>query len=150
MERQGKDILQFAIEREEEAYNFYTKAKEYVKTSNAKTFFNQLAMQELVHKQKLESMSISKELLIDLSTLDVGNYTMTDQFADDRQYHMEYQQILMLAINREELSVRLYGDMRKVVKEPDKQQLFGVLMQEEQGHREELRMEYDAYVLTED
>ncbi|MCL4558082.1 MAG: ferritin family protein [Deltaproteobacteria bacterium] len=150
MGKEYKNILQFAIERERDAYDFYTKAKEHVKTSNARTFFDQLAKQELAHKQKLESMSISKELLIDLSSLDIASYTLDEQFADDMQFHMEYQQILLLAIKREEMSVRLYKNMRMVVKEPDKQQLFGILMQEEQSHREELQIEYDAYVLTED
>ena len=150
MEKQYKDILQFAIERETDSYNFYVRTKEHVETSNARTFFDQLAKQELVHKQKLESMSMSKELLIDLSALNIGDYTVTEQFADDMQYHMEYQQILLLAIKREEMSVRLYRDMGRVVKDPDKQHLFGVLMQEEQRHGEGLQIEYDAYVLTED
>lgn len=150
MDKQYKNIVEFAIEREMDSYNFYTEAHKHAKTQNAKTFFDQLAKQELIHKQKLEEMKLSEELLMDLSVLNIDEYSSNESFASDMQFHVEYQQILLLAIKREELSVRLYGDMRKVVKEPDKQRLFDRLIQEEKNHREELQIEYDAYVLTED
>ena len=150
MDKQYKDILQFAIERESDAYIFYTAAKKEAKTSNARTFFDQLARQELIHKQKLESMKLSKEVLMDLSVLNIDDYSIHESFSNDMQYHMEYQQILLLAIKRETLSVKLYTDIRKVVKDPEQQKIFDRLMKEEQSHRESLQLEYDAYVLTED
>ncbi len=150
MDKQYKNIVEFAIEREMDAYKFYTEAQKHAKTQNAKTFFDQLAKQELIHKQKLEEMKLTEELLMDLSVLNIEEYSSNESFASDMQFHVEYQQILLLAIKREELSVRLYRDMRKAVKEPDKQKLFDRLIEEEKSHREELQIEYDAYVLTED
>lgn len=150
MTNQYKDIVEFAIEREEDAYNFYTQARKIAKTSNAKTIFDQLAKQELRHKEKLEAIKLSSELLMDLSTLNIDDYKNDESFTPDMQYHMEYQQILLLAIKRESLSVRLYTDMRQAVHEPGGQQLFDRLIKEEEAHRDTLQMEYDAYVLTED
>ena len=150
MDKQYKDILQFAIERESDAYTFYTAAKKEAKTSNARTFFDQLARQELIHKQKLESMKLSKEVLMDLSVLNIDDYSIHESFSNDMQYHMEYQQILLLAIKRETLSVKLYTDIRNIVKDAEQQKLFDRLIKEEQSHRESLQLEYDAFVLTED
>ncbi len=150
MDKQYKDIVQFAIERELDAYNFYTEAKKNAKTSNAKTFFDQLARQELIHKQKLESMQLSKEVLMDLSVLNIDDYSVHESFSNDMQFHMEYQQILSLAIKRETLSAKLYTDIRNIVKDPEQQKVFDRLIKEEQSHRDSLQLEYDAYVLTED
>ncbi len=150
MDKQYKDIVQFAIERELDAYNFYTEAKKNAKTSNAKTFFDQLARQELIHKQKLESMQLSKEVLMDLSVLNIDDYSIHESFPNDMQFHMEYQQILLLAIKRETLSAKLYTDIRNIVKDPEQQKIFDRLIKEEQSHRDSLQLEYDAYVLTED
>ncbi len=150
MEKQYKDIVQFAIDRELDAYNFYTEAKKAAQTSNAKTFFDQLAQQELIHKQKLESMKLSQEVMMDLSALTIDDYVVHESFSPDMQFHMEYQQILLLAIKREAMSEKLYTDMRKVVKDPEQQKIFDRLIKEERSHRDALQMEYDAYVLTED
>ncbi len=150
MVNQYKDILEFAIEREMDAYTFYTQAQKLAKTTNARTFFDQLAKQELVHKQKLEAMRLSSELLMDLSVLNIDDYKNDEAFSPDMQFHMEYQQILLLAIKRENLSVRLYTDMRGAVKDSEGKQLFDRLIKEEEAHRDALQIEYDAYVLTED
>ncbi len=150
MDKRYEDILQFAIEREMDSYNFYTEAKKNSKTSNAKTFFDQLAKQELIHKQKLEEMHLSKEVLMDLSMLNIDEYSIHEQFENDMQFHMEYQQILLLAMKREALSVKLYTDIRRIVKDSEQQKIFDRLIKEEQSHRDSLQMEYDAYVLTED
>jgi rubrerythrin len=150
MDKRYEDILQFAIEREMDSYNFYTEAKKNAKTSNAKTFFDQLARQELIHKQKLEEMHLSKEVLMDLSVLNIDEYSIHEQFENDMQFHMEYQQILLLAMKREALSVKLYTDIRRIVKDSEQQKIFDRLIKEEQSHRDSLQMEYDAYVLTED
>lgn len=150
MEKQYRDVLEFAIEREIDAYNFYKEAKKNAKTSNAKAFFSQLADQELIHKQKLEQMNLSKEVLTDLSVLKIDDYSLKESYSNDMQFHMEYQQILLLAMKRETLSVKLYTDMRKLVKDPEQQKVFERLIKEEQSHHDLLQREYDAYVLTED
>ncbi len=150
MEKQYKDIVQFAIDREQDAYNFYIAAKKSATTSNAVTFFNQLAQQELIHKQKLEGMKLSQEVMMDLSVLTINDYTVQESFSPDMQYHMEYQQILLLAIKRETMSEKLYTDMRRIVKDPEQQKIFDRLIKEEHSHRDSLQMEYDAFVLTED
>jgi rubrerythrin len=150
MEQQYENILQFAIERETDAYNFYKEAQKNAKTSGAKSLFEQLANQELTHKQKLEQMHLSKEVLTDLSVLNISDYSLKEPYSNDMQFHMEYQQILLLAMKREELSVKLYTDMSKFVKEPEQQKVLYRLIKEEQSHRDQLQHEYDAYVLTED
>lgn len=150
MDKQYKNILEFAIKREKDSYEFYIKAKENAKTSGAKTLFDQLAQQELGHKQTLEVMHLTKEVLMDLSMLNINDYTLRESYSNDMQFHMEYQQIVLLAMKKEELSVKLYTDMRKIVKDKQQQIVFDRLIKEEQSHRDLLQREYDAYVLTED
>ncbi|MBD3375515.1 hypothetical protein GF406_10805 [candidate division KSB1 bacterium] len=49
-----QDILRMAIEREQEAYEFYIKAKEHARTPVEEQMFQELADEELVHKEELE------------------------------------------------------------------------------------------------
>ncbi|MGB9735187.1 MAG: ferritin-like domain-containing protein [bacterium] len=150
MDKQYRDILEFAIEREVDAYNFYTEAGKHAKTSAAREFFDQLARQELGHKQTLEAMHLTREVLMDLSGLKLDDYSLKESYSNDMQFHMEYQQILLLAMKRENLSVKLYTDMRKLVKDKEQQKIFDRLIKEEQSHHDLLQKEYDAYVMTED
>ena len=150
MDKANKDIVRFAVDRELDSYNFYMHAKKSARTTAAREFLDQLAKQELIHKQKLEAMKLSREELVDLSALTMDDYTISETIPQDMQYHIEYQQILLLAMKRELLSVKLYTDMRRAVKDEERQKTFDRLIREEQSHRDALQNEYDTYVLTED
>ncbi len=149
MEKKYKDIMQFAIERELDAYDFYTRAKKNAKTAEEQSLFDQLSKQELAHKQKLEAMRPSWEELINLSSLVMDDYTINESLPPDKQYHMEYQQILLLAMKKELLSVKLYTDMRRAVKDEERQKIFDMLIKEERAHGDILEHEYNTRVFSE-
>ncbi|MCL4478872.1 MAG: ferritin family protein [Deltaproteobacteria bacterium] len=149
MEKQYKDIIEFAVDRELNAYDFYTGAQKRARTSGAKSMLQELAAQELKHKQRLEALHLEENVMLDLSKLDIADYTDSESIETDMQYHLEYQQILLIALRREKSSVRLYTDIKSLMKEKEKQQLFEWLVKEEQSHYDRLQKEYDTYVLTE-
>jgi len=62
---------------------------------------------------------------------------------------MSYQEALLLAIKREQNSVRLYQDLSRGAEEPELKKMFLVLSQEESKHKLKLETEYDQRVLTE-
>jgi rubrerythrin len=62
---------------------------------------------------------------------------------------MKYQDILILAMKREEQATRLYADMSKKVDDPQLQNLLLTLAREEAKHKNKLETEYDENVLRE-
>ena len=55
-----KEIIDFAIKKEQEAIDAYTAASEMVKRSNVKEMLLGLAKQEEGHKRKLQSVEPGK------------------------------------------------------------------------------------------
>jgi rubrerythrin len=78
--------------------------------------------------------------------LKISNYTLEEDYSPD----MNYQETLLLAIKREEKSVKLYQDLSKRAAEPELKKMFQVLAQEESKHKLNLETEYDKNILTED
>jgi rubrerythrin len=63
--------------------------------------------------------------------------------------NMSYQDILILAMKREEQSMRLYTDMGEKVEDAQLKSLFRKLAGEEAKHKNKLETEYDENVLRE-
>ncbi|MBM3213042.1 hypothetical protein FJZ33_12530 [Candidatus Poribacteria bacterium] len=63
---------------------------------------------------------------------------------------MEYQDILIMAMKREESAVKLYTDLASRVQEPKMNKLLQFMAQEESKHKLRLETEYDKNVLRED
>lgn len=62
-----REILLVAIQREEDAYTFYSSARQVSRTTTEADMFSQLAAQELQHKRTLEAqlIEINNQLEID-------------------------------------------------------------------------------------
>jgi rubrerythrin len=64
------------------------------------------------------------------------------------EYHkgMAYNEILMLAMKREEKSLKLYNDFLDQAETQESQKLFKILCQEEAKHKLALETMYDDYM----
>jgi rubrerythrin len=140
------DILDFAIDREQQAADFYnglvgTMEKEWMKKT-----FAQFAKEEMGHKAKLQAVKKgqklvpAKEKVLDLK---IGDYLVDVEASDD----MGYQQVLVLAMKREKKAFKLYHDLADRVDDEDVRQLFLGLAQEEAKHKLRFEIEYDDMVL---
>ena len=149
MNKKFEEIIQFAIKKEEEAANLYEKARGMTENIGARKMFEELAEEEWKHKEMFERLredEVMDRQSEDVPDLKISNYLVETYLQPD----MEYQKILILAMKREEKSVKLYTDMKKYAKNPILNKLLETLIQEEKKHKLRLEKEYDENILIED
>ncbi len=142
------DILDFAIKKEEEAIDLYTHALQMAEHSSSKKMFEELKEMEKSHKRMLEKMDAERVMgseIEDVPDLKISDYLLDVEFSPD----MNYQEILTLAMKREESSVKLYTHMKNKFGHPELRKLLNRLIQEEKKHKLRLEKEYDERILTE-
>lgn len=149
MEATFENIISFAIEKEKEAAELYRKMSSIAKKANAKVMFNELTAEEVKHRKFLEGVTeqnIPELPLKEVTDLRISDYLVDVSFKPD----MDYQDILIMAMKREESAVKLYNDMAAMVQEPKLKELLTFMAQEEARHKLRLETEYDENVLAED
>jgi len=142
------DILTFAIDREQDAVDFYNRLAQNARNDEMRKTFEQFAREEMGHKARLAKIkkegvvTLSKEKVSDLK---IADYVVLDQERDN----MTYEQALVLAMKREKAAFKLYMALSEKVDSNDFKNLFLSLAQEESRHKLRFELEYDEYVLKE-
>ncbi len=136
------DILDYAIEREIESYNFYLLLAEKNNSESIKKLFISFAAEEKGHRKKLEAAKSGK--MLSLSSKKITNLKMTDYLVDvEPAKNMSYQDALVLAAKKEEAAFLLYTDLAKSVEDDEMKTFFEILAQEEAKHKLRFEIEYD-------
>ncbi len=141
-----KEVIQFAIDKEVEAFNFYTSASQVAKYSGAKELFLDLAAQEEGHRKLLENLNMEKVAqarIEKIPDLKISDYMVDAELKPD----LPYADMLRIAMKREERSVKLYEDLRGSNPDKDLKKLFTFLVQEESKHKLRLEKIYDDEIL---
>jgi rubrerythrin len=142
------EVLDFAIQREEEAHQFYADLSGRMEQPRMKEIFEQFAKEESGHKAKLEGIKAGKRMLS--SERKIMDLKMADYLvAGDTKGDMDYQQALILAMKKEKRSFRLYNDLAGRVDDEGLKKTFLGLAQEEAKHKLRFELEYDDEVLQE-
>ncbi len=143
------EILDFAIEKEQEAADFYTEASEQEAMSGSRDMLKEFAGEELKHKQMLEDLKTGK---VDDSIKEYKLKWITDikrsDYLTDLEYEkgMSYRDMLLLAMKREEKALKLYNDLLDNAESEEAKKLFQILCQEEAKHKLALETMYDDYM----
>jgi rubrerythrin len=142
-------ILDFAIEKEIEAAEFYTKISKEETFYGAGKMFEEFAREERKHQQMLQDFKTKGP------TIGMEEYQfkwITDikrsDYVLDLEYRpaMGYDEILMLAMKREEKALKLYNDFLDQADAEQSRTLFKILCQEEAKHKLALETMYDDYM----
>ena len=142
------EILDFAIEKEEEAARFYTDLAGKMDREHMKEVFLGFAREEMGHKAKLtdikkgKRLSPSRERICDLK---IGDYLVDVDPAGD----LSYQQALIVAMKAEKAAFKLYSDLAAATSDAGLKETLMMLAQEEAKHKLRFEVEYDDYTLTE-
>lgn len=145
-EKKFKEIIQFAIEKEIEAYKFYTEATQNAKYSGGKELFSSLAKEEEGHRRLLENLNMEKvaqKRIEKVPDLHISDYMVEVEMRSD----LSYADILRIAMKREEKSLKLYTDMKDSNSDEDLKKLFTLLASEEAKHKLRLEKIYDDEIL---
>ncbi len=141
-------ILDFAIEREEEAAEFYTDLAAKMTRANMKEVFSGFAKEELGHKSKLIAVKNGQKLVLSEKTiagLGIADHVTEQETKDD----LSYQEALMVAMNAEKAAFTLYNNLAESCDDAGLRELFLSLAQEEAKHKLRFEIEYDDYVFEE-
>lgn len=140
------DILNFAIQSEQEAVDFYKKLAENSKTEDMRKVFEDFAQEEVSHKARLTK--IKEEKLFEISNEKVADLRISDYIVNVKPTpDMSYQDALVLAMSKEKAAFRLYSNLAKYAPTQDMKALFLSLAQEESKHKLRFELEYDEFVL---
>ncbi len=146
--KNANEILDFAIQNEQNAVEFYTELAKTARTDDMRNTFEQFAREEVAHKVRL--IKIRVEGIFTLSTEKVADLKIADYVVKtEHTATMSYEQALVLAMKKEKAAFKLYLKLSENVSTPELKQLFLGLAQEESRHKLRFELEYDEFVLRE-
>ncbi len=135
------EVLDFAIQREIEAQNFYMKLAGFVEKPEMANVLSDLALEEWEHKVRLEAIKVGE---IGVNEEEVGNLGITNHVKDVEQHpKMSYVELLVVGMKKEETSRKLYTDLATISQEQELRDIFLKLAQEEANHKLRFEIEYD-------
>jgi len=146
------NMLNMALKKEENAYNFYTRAQEMAGLSNVKDLFEELAGEEKKHQEVITSYIEEQkakgaewnpaEDLGDTEEVGYTKYLIKIELSEDTTY----QDALIIALKREERSYELFSNFYKVAKDEGVKKLFSRLMDDEIRHLKMIEERYDRVI----
>ena len=139
--RSVDEVLDFTINSEIEAHNYYMKLSEFVEKPEMSKMLSDIALEECGHKAKLEAVKAGE---IEISEEEISNLGIVDNLEDViPDAKMSYIDLLVLAIKKEEAARKLYTDLATIAKEQKLRDIFLKLAQEEANHKLRFEIEYD-------
>jgi rubrerythrin len=143
-----KEMIEFAIRQEQEAVDFYTDLAGKVAEPNVKETLLDFANQERGHKAKLQAVLEGKKLTLvrkDTPDLKIGDYLVDVDPTPD----LSFQGALIIAMKKEKSAYRMYSDMAASCDDPQLQDLFLFLANEEATHKLNFEVQYDDMIYRE-
>ena len=142
------EVIDFAINGEEEAVKFYQDLQTKVKFKAQKEMLHDLENMEKGHITILENIrqkNFEQIIVKKVSNLNISEYLVEVNPSDE----MTYQDILIIAMKKEEQAQKLYSDLAENFPGTEIETLFLKLASEEAGHKLQFETLYDEHVLKE-
>jgi rubrerythrin len=142
------DVLKLALTKEQEAIDFYLKAATIVTNPGTRVMLQDLAREEEQHVTYLSDIQAGKAAVSAGARklpagMDLSSYLKSEPLSDNSAP----QDIMILAMKREDKAIAFYSGQLPVVKGTGLQPLFEQLLAWEKEHKERLETEYDRVVL---
>lgn len=142
------EILDFAMEAEQEAVDFYTQLASQMQNMEMKETFIQFAKEEVGHKARLQK--IKDERLFDLADEKVPDLKIADYIVNVKpDAQMSYADALVLAMKKEKAAFKLYTTLAQRTDNAQLKKVFQSLAIEESKHKLRFEIEYDEFVMRE-
>lgn len=141
------DVVNFAIEKEEKAMEFYQKCADRAANPGIKKFFKEMYEEEVRHRdllKGLDPLGISGLKLEEVQDLSISEYLVDVQFSEE----MSYQEALTLAMKKEEKAHAFYSAWKNKCMHEKTAKLFEMLAIEEGKHKKKIETMYDEEILA--
>jgi rubrerythrin len=142
------DVLTFAIRREHDARELYLMFRDMVKDPGAKALLEDLANQELGHRNLLENALKGGKIdriggKKEAKDLHLGEYMVTEAIGPDSSP----QDVMLFAIKKEQEAYSIYHMLLGNYEGTELEELFSRLVKEELHHKETLEREYEEHFM---
>ncbi|MDA3779621.1 MAG: ferritin family protein [Bacteroidales bacterium] len=141
------DILDFAINAEQEAINFYAELFKKTNNEDMKDAYKEFILEEKSHKDKLMKLKIENKLAV-IDEQKITNLKISDYLTEKVPHeNMDYGESLLIAMNKEKAAYKLYSDLASITENEELKKIFLFLATEEAKHKLKFETEYDEIVL---
>ncbi len=144
-----QSIVEFAIQKEQEAVDFYHELAGRIKNRNLTSELLKIADMEVQHRERLKKLDLvaaaGGPTTKRVPDLKIADYLV----AQEPSPQMTWQDILNIAMHREMASMKLYTDLASIVTDQKARQLFENLAAEEAAHKLFFEKHWDEEILTE-
>ncbi len=141
-------IIDFAVDREKEAVEFYQDLQTKTRFAEMKETLKDLEMMERGHINTLETIrtqGLEKVEVKEIHDLKISDYMVDIEPSPD----MDYENILIVAMKREQKSKELYEDLAKRFAGEEIEKVLLKIAAEETEHKLRFEKIYDQHVLRE-
>lgn len=136
------EVLEFAIQKEEEAATFYTGLAQSMDQPHMAKIFEEFADEEREHKRKILTVMTGRPGWVPQAR--IADLKISDTVADVvPSPDMGYQQALIVAMKEEKAAYTLYMELSSAAEDGAMKDLFYLLAQEEARHRLRFEIEYE-------
>lgn len=141
------DVVDFAIEKEREAADFYRSAAGHESAQANKSVFVEYADEEEKHEKMLKEFKADKSAFDNYQFKKIQDIKRAD-YLMDMEYSpgMSYHEVMRLAMKREEKAYKLYQKMAGSADSDQLKNIFEILANEELKHKSSLEGMYDDIV----
>lgn len=142
------EVIDFAIQGEKDAVGFYHELQTKTKFQAQKKMLKEYEDMEKGHIIVLEN--IRKKGMQNITVKEVTNLNISEYLVEvEPNAEMDYQDILILAMKKEEQAQKLYANMAGNFPGTELETLFLKLAAEEAEHKLQFETLYDEHVLKE-
>ncbi len=145
------EILDYAIDQERQAYDFYMKLAARTENKQLKRAFEDFAQQEKNHVAILQSVKKNQIALPDagkVTDLKIADYSV-DVDEEDLLDGADLQKVYILAMKKEKAAYKMYSDLARSCNDENCKKTLESLAQEEARHKLHIEVEYDDHFLNE-
>jgi len=129
-----QDIIDFAINKEEEAMDFYGDLASKVKQKAIAEELEKMVEVEQGHRDRLKAMDVGEAAKTTAEP--AQNLKIADYLVDlEPNPNMSWQDVVHMAMKRELAALNLYTDLAKTVTDQNAKQLFENLAADESAHK---------------
>ncbi len=140
------EVLDFAINSEQEAVDFYSELAQYATNPEIKKIFLEFVDEEMGHKSKL--LKIKEEGIYQVEEKKVTDLKISDYMVPVKASpDMSYADALVLVMKKEKAAFKLYSKLAERAPNEELRKVFLMLAQEEANHKLHFESEYDEQVL---
>jgi rubrerythrin len=133
------DVLDFAISGESKSAELYTKMAATAEIPWMRKILEDFAQQELQHHEKLKAVRVGRNALV---CEKIGGLGIAEKLDDvEPRPDMDYPELLVFAIKKENASHGLYTRLASIFTEVELQETFLALAKQEAEHKRRFEME---------